>query len=74
MKIKAMQFITTPVVTLLGIALTLPLILLCAIGLLLASLKELIKYFIRLLTTNYENQGFRNKERTIPIIQIIKNQ
>ncbi len=72
MIIKAIQIFTTTVVTLLGIALTLPLILLCAIGLLLASLKEMIKYFSHLLTTNYENQGFRTKEQTISIIQIIK--
>ncbi len=74
MTIKAIQFFTTPIVTLIAIALTLPVIFLFAIGLLLASLTEMIKYVSPLLEKNYKSEDFKTKEQTITIIQIIKNQ
>ncbi len=72
--IKIIQLLTTPLVTFAGIALALPLILLLAIGLLLAMLKEIINYFSRSMVTDREEQVFISQEQTITIIPIPKNQ
>ncbi len=70
--IKIIQLLTTPLVTFAGIALALPLILLLAIGLLLAMLKEIINYFSRSMVTDREEQVFISQEQTITIIPIPK--
>ena len=65
---KIIQLLTTPFVTSAGIAVVLPLILLLVIGLLLATLKEIIKYFSRSLEADQEEQVFIDQEQTITII------
>jgi|GEM_PF-3669594 len=68
-----MQF-ASPIVTMAGIALALPVALLLAAGLAVASLIEISKSLSCRHEANQEKQIFRTKEEITHIIQITKNQ
>jgi hypothetical protein len=69
---KIVQILATPLVTFAGVVMVLLFVLALTIGLIVATLKEIIKYFNGLLESCHKNEVVQYKEHTITIIPIIK--